>query len=198
VIAYGRERHPQARHAAIGFSLSANMLLLLLGGQRGKTLPDYAVTFNAPIDLESCSQALGRSWNRLIYDIRFVRSCRRDLLAKGIHLQYPVPPRSTLRDFDEIYTAPAGGFRDRAEYYETCSAARYVDRIQIPTAVIHAADDPIIPLEVYRSVRFSPPCLVHIEAVGGHMGYLSAKPTPLGTRRWQDYALDRALAALES
>jgi predicted alpha/beta-fold hydrolase len=196
VIACGRERHPQARHAAVGFSLSANVLLLLLGGQRGRTLPDYAVAFNAPIELDTCSRALTQPWNR-IYDSRFVLRCRRDLVEKGIHGQYRVPANSTLREFDEIYVAPAGGFRDREEYYETCSAGRYVDRIQIPTAVIHAEDDPIIPGAVYRNAQFSSSCLVHLEKVGGHMGYVSARATPYGTIRWLDYALDRALAVLE-
>jgi predicted alpha/beta-fold hydrolase len=197
VIAYGRKRHPQARHAAVGFSLSANILLLLLGGQRGGVLPDYAVAFNAPIDLDTCSRALTRSWNRIIYDSRFVLRCRRDLVEKGIHRQYPVPASSTLREFDRIYIAPAGGFRDRDEYYDTCSAGKYVDRIQVPTAVLHSEDDPIIPAATYQNARFSSSCLVHIEKVGGHMGYLSAKATPFGTIRWQDYALDCALAALE-
>jgi len=196
VIAYGRKLHPRARHAAVGFSLSANMLLLLLGGQRGSTLPDYAVAFNAPIDLDTCSRALTRPFNR-IYDSRFVLRGRRDLVEKGIHLQYPVPAYSTLREFDRIYIAPASGFRDREEYYDTCSAGKYVDQIQVPTAVIHAGDDPIIPVGTYENARFSSSCLVHIEKVGGHMGYLSARPTPFGTIRWQDYALNRALAELE-
>jgi uncharacterized protein len=197
VIAWGREWHPKARHAAVGFSLSANALLLLLGGQRGKTLPDYAIAFNAPIDLETCSRRLSTSFNR-IYDIRFVLQCRRDLVTKGLDGQYRVPIHTTVREFDQIYVAPAGGFRDREEYYETCSAGKYVDRIVTPTAVFHAEDDPIIPAKGYRDVSFSSSCLLHIEKVGGHMGYLSAKPTPLGTNRWQDYALDRALAVLES
>jgi len=197
VIAYGRERHPRASHAAIGFSLSANALLLLLGGQRGNILPDYAIAFNAPIDLETCSLTLTRRFNR-IYDSRFVLGCRRDLVKKGLHRQYRVPANSTLRDFDRIYVAPAGGFRDRDDYYETCSAGKYVDRIEVPTAIFHSEDDPIIPAMIYRQTKFSPSCLVHIERVGGHMGYLSARPTPLGTNRWQDYALDRALAALET
>src|SRR5579872_1060681 len=57
-IAFGRSQHPRARHVAIGFSLSANALLLLLGGERGKTLPDQAIAVNAPLDLETCSRSL--------------------------------------------------------------------------------------------------------------------------------------------
>jgi predicted alpha/beta-fold hydrolase len=202
VIAFGRARHPRARHAAIGFSLSANALLLLLGGERAKVVPDYAVAVNAPIDLEACSRLLGQtlSLNR-IYDVRFLNLCRRDLAIKRRHgllgARYNVPFLAKLRDFDEIYVAPAGGFKNREEYYDTCSAGKYVDRIRVPTVVLHAEDDPFIPLDGYRRAKFSPACRVHIEKVGGHMGYLSRTVTEFGTRRWQDYALDRALSVLE-
>src|SRR5579885_2463070 len=55
-VAYAKKRHPRGRVAAVGFSLSANALLLLLGGQRGETQPDYAVAVNAPIDLETSAR----------------------------------------------------------------------------------------------------------------------------------------------
>jgi predicted alpha/beta-fold hydrolase len=199
-IAYVRKRHPKGRVAAVGFSLSANALLLLLGGQRGTSAPDYAIAVNAPIDLEICSLSLGKDLNR-IYDLRFLIQLRRDLAMKRkrglIDREYEIPLKLTLRDFDNLYTAPASGFRDREDYYDTCSAMKFVHLIRAPTVVFHADDDPIIPVKAYRQTRFSPSCLVHIEKVGGHMGYLSRRKTPLGTMRWQDYAIDRALGWLE-
>jgi predicted alpha/beta-fold hydrolase len=199
-IAYARARHPKGRVAAVGFSLSANALLLLLGGQRGKTLPDYAVAVNAPIELETCSRLIGENLNR-IYDVRFLLQLRRDLAFKKkrglLDRDYTIPLGTKLRDFDELYLAPAAGFKNRAEYYGTCSAGQYAHLIRTPAVVLHAEDDPIIPPEAYRKAKFSDSCLLHLERVGGHMGYLSRKKTPFGTKRWQDYAIDRALAVLE-
>jgi predicted alpha/beta-fold hydrolase len=199
-ITYAKKRHPRGRVGAVGFSLSANALLLLLGGQRGKVQPDFGVAVNAPIELETCSVRLGQKLNR-IYDVRFLLQLRQDLKMKSerglIQGKYDIPLKLTLRDFDNIYTAPASGFRDREDYYDTCSASKYVHLIEKPTVVFTSDDDPIIDVQAYRRARFSEHCLLHIEKVGGHMGYLSRKKTPLGTMRWQDYAIDRALGWLE-
>jgi predicted alpha/beta-fold hydrolase len=37
---------------------------------------------------------------------------------------------------------------------------------------------------------------LHLEKMGGHMGYLTAKKTPLNSMRWMDYALDEFVKAL--
>ena len=186
IIAYGASS-PAADMPRSDFRW-CDMLLLLLGGQREHS-SRYAVAFNAP-STSTPARALARPFNR-IYDSP---SCSA-AIVEGIHLNMvPATARSRV---DRIYIAPASGFRDREEYYDTCSAGKYVDRIQVPTAVIHAGDDPIIPATTYEHARFSSSCLVHIEKIGGHMGYLSARPTPFGTIRWQDYALDCALAELE-
>ena len=46
-----------------------------------------------------------------------------------------------LREFDELFTAPAFGFRDATEYYQTQSACRFLDGIRIPFLMIQAKDD---------------------------------------------------------
>ncbi|MGZ3697869.1 MAG: YheT family hydrolase [Bdellovibrionota bacterium] len=126
-IAVGRARHPGKKHLAIGFSLSANALLLLLSGRRGTVLPDAAIAVNGPIYLENASRLLGKGLNR-IYDLRFTLECRMDAKrrerAGGAH--YDFPWLMTLREFDAIYTCPEGGFKDREEYYSTCSARDFL------------------------------------------------------------------------
>jgi predicted alpha/beta-fold hydrolase len=68
-----------------------------------------------------------------------------------------------------------------------------LDRIQRPTVILTSADDPFVPAISYREARTSASVHLHIEPVGGHMGYLSREKTPLGTKRWQDYAVDQTL-----
>jgi len=174
-IAWGRRRHPRARHVAIGFSLSGNALLLLLARGGG---PDAAIAVNPPIDLAACSAAISRGFNR-VYDARFVLGCWRDPRAKG----HGIRPWHTLRDVDERYTARAAGYRDADDYYATCSAGPRLGRIGRPTVILTAADDPFVPVESFASV---PPVVhLHVEPVGGHVGYIAHDG------RW----LDRALPA---
>ena len=205
VIAEGRRRYPVATHLAIGFSLSANALLLLSANKnpfdRELTLPDASIAVNAPIQLARASELLLKGLNR-IYDFSFMGDMRNAIQSR-IEAGHDVAPVAlkrftTLRDFDNLYTAPAGGFTSREHYYESASAAQYLAQIQIPTILITANDDPFVAAEDYREARLSPLVHLHIESHGGHMGYITKNKTPLGTRRWLDFALFRFMLALKS
>ena len=49
----------------------------------------------------------------------------------------------TLRQFDEIITAPLYGFKDAWDYYACISSARVVSGIKVPCLSINSIDDPI-------------------------------------------------------
>ncbi len=193
-IAYGKRLFPRHRHVAIGFSMSANALLLLQSGRRGETKPDAAIAINAPIQLEQCSKLLHSGLNRL-YDIKFYILCRRDVMRSPSDpvLKAALPWLSTMYAFDEIFTAPAHGFKNREDYYSTCSTRDVMSEITTPTVVITAKDDPFVAFACYEAARFSQSVHFHAEEFGGHMGYLTRNKTPNGTRRWQDYAIVEAL-----
>lgn len=196
VFQRGRSLFPDRWHLAIGYSLSGNILLLLLGQDAaGRTLPDAAIAVNPPVDLDHCSRLLGQGWNRL-YDLRFVRLLREDLRhrrALGLEAA-PIPSFATLRDFDERFTARAAGFRDRADYYARCACGPHLGAIRTPTAVLGAEDDPFAPAADLRRCTRSPWVHLHCEPTGGHMGYLS-----LGHpgRRWLEPALVHFAGELE-
>src|SRR5256885_9655519 len=64
------------------------------------------------------------------------------------------PPRSTLFPYTTLfrsYTAPRNGFAGAEDYYARSSAGPLLSRIRVPGLVIHAEDDPFIPVESYRS-----------------------------------------------
>jgi predicted alpha/beta-fold hydrolase len=193
-IEAGRKLFPRHRHLAIGFSMSANALLLLLSGQRGSTLPDAAIAVNAPIDLKRCGILLKTGFNR-VYDIKFYLQCKRDTqLAKNELLNSTrLPKLTTVYEFDRLYTAPAGGFSDRDDYYRTCSTHLRLQQIKIPTVILTAEDDPFVPFDSYLSAEKSPSVICHFEKHGGHMGYLTREKTELGSNRWQDYAIHRVI-----
>ena len=199
-IVYAKGRLPQHRHFAVGFSLSGNALLLLLSGKRGSIKPDAAISVNAPIDLESAAYQLKSGFNR-VYDLRFVYKCKAEVAARKKAdpkiPDYRISSISTLHDFDNIYTAPEGGFANREDYYRSCSTKNLLKDIRTPTVIITAKDDPFVDYRNFIEAERSASVHIHVEDSGGHMGYISAKETPLGSRRWLDYALHEALLALE-
>lgn len=197
VVKAARQACPGRRIAVIGFSLSGNALLLNLGEGIGVfEKPDVAIAVNPPIDLARCAVKLKTGLNR-IYDLRFVIRCRRSVRERVedglIQDIYQIPRFCTLTDFDDHYTAPAGGFKNREDYYRRCSAGPHLARIRTPTVILMAEDDPFVAVESFRERKVSDSVHLHIESTGGHMGYLSKSCT---SRRWLDFALGHYLDAL--
>jgi len=190
VLAHGRQRFPGHLQVAVGFSISANILLLLAGRDGHLGLPDLAIAVNPPADLEACSRRLAHGFNR-VYDQYFVRRLRREVRDRPGGAE--AMAARTLREFDQVFTAPRAGFRDRADYYARCSCGPHLVGIGIPTVILTAGDDPFAPGgDVARFPRNSAVHL-HMEATGGHMGYMS-RAVP--GYRWLDHALDHYLGAL--
>jgi predicted alpha/beta-fold hydrolase len=82
---------------------------------------------------------------------------------------------NSIGDFDNMITAPHFGYRDANDYYHHASAIRVVAQIRVPTLVLIAKDDPLIPF-----VSFTKPELTgnpHITIVatesGAHCGFVS-------------------------
>lgn len=198
VVAFGRARHPAARHVVVGFSLSGMTLLKLLA-TAGEEHPDAALALCPPVDLEVTSRAL-LAWPERLYDLYLLRRCRRwigEIPIQGrAPAEYAVPALSNLRVFDERYIAPASGFASRDEYYRAASARDDLERVRTPTLVLTALDDPMSSPACLVAAPRSTSIQLHVEQRGGHMGFLAARRTPLGSRRWADYALDHYASEL--
>jgi predicted alpha/beta-fold hydrolase len=104
--------------------------------------------------------------------------------------RYPLdelPRLGSLYDFDDRITAPLAGFRDAEHYYSTQSSRRYLADITVPTLIIQAEDDPLIPAEVFAAPALSanPNIQFHLTRHGGHLGFLAR-----GQRRfWLDHTV---------
>ncbi|MEC8495200.1 MAG: alpha/beta fold hydrolase [Planctomycetota bacterium] len=195
-VAAARARHPGSPQLAIGFSLSANTVLL--GAARRKEhpgLPDAIVAVNPPALLSVAVRRMERGFNR-VYDRNFVVGMRealrirRDLGWVGEDLV--IPGGASVRTADELVTAPMAGYPDAEAYYADCSSAPRWHAVELPAVVLSAADDPFIAAEDLTGATPGPRMLVHVEPTGGHLGYLSSAspPVPGGSpRRWLGGAL---------
>ncbi len=185
--------HPDKKILVAGFSLSANMVLKL-AGEWGEHPHDKVVRMLAvapPIDLAQCCNSLSVGWNK-IYDGVFVRAVLmqvRRLMQAGIvsgKLPHPLP--QTIREFDTIYTSIRSGFRDVEDYYERASSAALLHRIQVPTTIVAAEDDPIIPASIFSKLQLSAVTKLVMTRHGGHLGYLGRRGSD-PDRRWLDWRI---------
>ena len=67
----------------------------------------------------------------------------------AIRSYYGLDQIHTLREFDEVYTAPLHGFLNAADYWRQCTCLRRLANINVPTLMINAQDDPFLTTDCY-------------------------------------------------
>jgi predicted alpha/beta-fold hydrolase len=187
----------QLRHSApiflAGFSLGGNVVLKLAGelGASASGLITGVMAISTPIDLAACVRQLGKPSNGL-YARRFVSRLKERVRAKerlkpGLFELAALDQVQNIYDFDDRFTAQAFGFGSADNYYATQSANQFLDRIRVPTLLVQAKDDPLIPFAVYDHPAFSrnPYLRLLTTEHGGHLGFIS-KTRP---RFWLDQVL---------
>jgi predicted alpha/beta-fold hydrolase len=170
-----------SRFALAGFSMGGN-LVLKLAGEWGREAPPQmrAVAAVCPsMNLAASADALHLTGNRL-YEYYFMWQLRRRLRMKArLFPQVFETARmrgvTSLRDFDDKVTAYYCGFEGASDYYERSAAANVVDRIAVPTLILHAANDPFIRiLPQTRQKIISNPNIAFVETEdGGHCSFIA-------------------------
>jgi uncharacterized protein len=177
----------------VGFSLGGNVVLKLageLGGAAGDLIAGV-VAVSTPIDLAACVRQLGQRSN-IVYARRFVARLKERVRAKerltpGIFDLAVLDRIRNVYEFDDYITAQAFGFGSADNYYATQSANQFLERIRVPTLVVQAKDDPMIPFAVYNHPAFGKNPYLRLIATehGGHLGFIS-RTLP---RFWLDQVL---------
>jgi predicted alpha/beta-fold hydrolase len=167
--------------AVAGFSMGGNLVLKLLG-EWGEDAPPEVVAgigVSPAVDLAPSADALHDRANR-IYELKFLWGLRRRMQRKaalypGVYdLSYLRGLRS-LRQFDDQITARYCGFVDAQDYYTRASASNVLDRVAVPTLIVHASDDPFIRiLPATQEKLWHNPHITYFETRhGGHRAFLA-------------------------
>ncbi|HXP47259.1 MAG TPA: alpha/beta fold hydrolase [Terriglobales bacterium] len=169
------------RIALAGFSMGGNMALKL-AGQWGSDGPRELVAVAAVcpgMDLAAAADAL-HLWRNRIYEWNFLHYLERSVRRKArlFPERYDVACLRgvrSVRDFDDAVTAPHWGFTGADDYYARASASPVIERIAVPTLVIHAQDDPFVPITPSTRGRLLANGNVRLMETrhGGHCGFLA-------------------------
>src|SRR2546423_1076372 len=175
----GQDKLP--RIALAGFSMGGN-LVLKCAGEWGTQPPPQVKTIcgiSPAMDLGPSADALHHRSN-LLYEMKFLWSLERSFRKKAALFpeRYPRPGvrrNRSIREFDDQVTARFSGFTGADDYYSRAAAARVLERISLPTLVVHAQDDPFIRiLPETRAKLESNPNITFIETRhGGHCAFLA-------------------------
>ena len=189
ILARLRSRNAGAGMFAAGVSLGGNALLKWLGreGESAVEIVDAAAAISAPMDLMTAGDRLGRGFN-LLYGRHFLRTLKPKSLAKlqrfpGLYDERIVRRARTLREFDNVVTAPLHGYRDTDDYWRRASSKSDLAGIAVPTLIVHARNDPFLPgVHLPVAGEVSPSVTLEFPEGGGHAGFASG-PFP-GNLDW--------------
>ncbi|OEC35102.1 hypothetical protein SAMN05216600_11384 [Pseudomonas cuatrocienegasensis] len=202
-IAHLRAQRPMAPLYAVGYSLGGNVLLKYLGESGADSQLQGAAAVSVPFRLDQCADRIGLGFSR-VYQAHFMREMvayvqgkQRSFSDQGqadrlsvLERLGPLDGMRTFWDFDGRITAPLHGYTDAADYYARASSRFYLGRIQTPTLLIQAEDDPFVfRHSLPEPAELAPGTELELHAHGGHVGFVAGTP-------WQpDYYLERRIPA---
>ncbi|MFT5260676.1 MAG: putative alpha/beta-fold hydrolase [Gammaproteobacteria bacterium] len=180
VLDYVREVTAREIFAAVGFSLSANVLLKYLGESGSHSDLQKAVAISVPFDLAGSARKLSQGTSRF-YQRHLISILKRSYQQKFKVMTSPVSPDltkiHTFFHYDDAITAPLHGFDGVDDYYSRSSCNQFIKHINSDTLIVHALDDPFVDQDSIPTVL---PGGVKLELSkhGGHVGFLSGGYLP--------------------
>lgn len=165
----------------IGFSLGGNLTLKFLGEvQASLSKIKKAVAISVPLDLSGSCEKISTGQN-LMYSKRFLKTLKEKVARKSALFPDELPLEKlqkvkTLRDFDDVITGPLHGFADAAEYYQVNSSLQFLDKIEVPTLILNAQNDPFLSPTCFPETLAKRLDGVYFEFPkhGGHVGFATS------------------------
>ena len=178
VIAELAQKDGLERMWMVGYSMGGN-LILKMAGEVGESLQALkgVIAVCPTIEPAVCVAALEQPRN-FLYHLFFVKRVKERLRRKA--RLFPdswdtsrLPFIRTIRQFDHHYTAPDGGYESAEEYYERVAARHVLAQIRVPTLIITAQNDPLIPHSCFEipAISQNPAIILLAPAHGGHCGF---------------------------
>jgi predicted alpha/beta-fold hydrolase len=167
-----------AHVALVGFSLGGNLSLKYAAEAPPPPPLSAVVAISAPVDLASSAHAIDTDPLNRLYLRRFLRT----LLPKAWDKARRFPGWCrrgdlqrirTIRDFDELVTAPLNGFASAEDYWARSSALPLLPRLTVPALLLNARNDPMLAPESFPESVARQHAHFHLESPehGGHVGF---------------------------
>jgi len=182
---------------AVGYSLGGNMLLKFLGEEGASAPLIGAASVCTPKNLSVTCQHMLRPRNRF-YHRYILGQMKAEATGEGACLtaveRAAILGSASVWEYDEVFIAPRHGFAGAEDYYDKSRASRFMPAIRKPTLVIAAADDPWVPIAIYRGFdwRAHADLTPLLAEGGGHVGFHAAGHAA----PWHDRAIERFIGEI--
>ena len=189
---------------AVGFSLGGNVLLRMLA-TRAEDLVHRRVPWTItsalavapPIDLAECCEGMEGKVNRW-YARHFIKILMAEVKLRSTMwpqwAEIAMSPQPTsIRQFDDRFTAPLAGFRDANEYYRESSSSALLRNIATETTLLCDRHDPIVQAKIFDKAILNSKLRLEWTQRGGHLGYLYRTTDGRYTRWADDWVVGRIM-----
>lgn len=174
---------PEHRRVLAGFSLGGNFMLRVAAeAERAGLDLAHAFGISPVLDPATCLDALENGW-RLYHDYfvrKWIRSLRRKQRAWPGQFEFSSLTRSgDLREMTRELVLAHSGYDDMREYFRGYAiTGDRLAELRVPSTIITALDDPIIPAGDLARLANSPALRVVTTPTGGHCGFFDALRGP--------------------
>ena len=162
----------------VGFSLGGNFVLRILRNCIDRPIKDlcHAVSISPVLDPGKSTSKIDRY---PIIKNYFLKKWRTSLEKKqsifpDLYDFDHAFSHKTLQEVTDTLLAEYSDYVSSAEYFKSYSVLNNaIENISIPTTIIAAADDPIIPIEDFENLKINDLTNLVIQPYGGHNGFLT-------------------------
>lgn len=175
----------------VGFSLSGSMLLNYLASQQSMKNLKASLAVCPPLDLQKSTTKIGLYRNKLFdyyFGFKLVKHLKNVSQSNGLPVKIGGSLIS-LKEFDEIYTAPLAGFNSKKLYYKANSCKENVIKITQQTTIIYSQDDPIVDATDFTDIKTNEFLTIEKYKSGGHMGFYNQHELVSCGHRWLDHKI---------
>jgi predicted alpha/beta-fold hydrolase len=179
VIQFLNQRYPNCPKGVIGFSMGGNILLKWLGETPHLKPIDLGIAVSVPFDLASCADTLNEGVSKLyqayiLKDLKYLTFRKLHQVGPVINVnENQLMSVNTIREYDNLITAPLYGFADADDYYRKTSCRYFLRGISNQVVILHAKDDPFMsPDSIPKQADLSKTTMLELSERGGHLGFI--------------------------
>ena len=160
----------------LGYSMGGHIGLRLAVEENEASVEAVAAVC-PPIDLHATARLLDSPsrWPYRTYLLRQLSEIYSEVARRhpdGPRFEDVAAARSFV-EFDSLVVAPRYGFRDAEDYYRQVSVGPVLTRLQVPSLIVAAAEDPMVPAQSLRDAVVGRPEKLTVVwgSPGGHLAF---------------------------
>lgn len=170
----------------IGFSLGGSAILKMAGEkeEQASQFVNRMIAICPPLDLAHTLSLFSQGINRFYHNY-YLKNVLEQTKPWTTNLNI-----TSAFDFDQRVVAPHWGYAGAQDYYQRCSAVRFIPRLRIPCEILLSNDDPFVDHKTLQGIELAPQTQVTLTNGGSHLGFIGRTENRPGFYWLDNYLLD--------